>query len=175
MRAKVVILTAILALAVLVPAVYFHLKPNQPASTEAAPAPEVAAVTTPAKPNGPSILSRIQQKPSDMDIASAPAPIQMSKDPEEVKTQLISLGMSDDPAALPAILSQVENPNPDVVQTALMALKDYGSRDAIPTLQKELSYNNRPIEELMEIKNTIDFLSLPKFGEDSADTATIIH
>jgi hypothetical protein len=81
--------------------------------------------------------------------------------------------MSGDPGSLPAILSQIDNPNPEIAQMTLQATRELRNKDAIPTLEKEMTYS-RPPEELVELKKTIEFLQLPSFGSggQADDVAT---
>ena len=79
------------------------------------------------------------------------------------RAELIDLGMSDNPANLKVILSELENPEPEIRQQALSSTIDFGSKDAIPVLQNEMAYATDP-EEKVAIKKVIEFLQLPSFG-----------
>jgi len=163
MRAKVILIAFVVALAVLVPAIYIRFKPASPESPVAQQT-AVAPVdnTAPASAGASPILKRVAQGRSQEDQLPTRS-FQFATDPIEVKAQLTDLGMSGDPANLKVILSQLENPNPEIRQAALSSTIDFGSKDAIPTLQSEMNWATDP-EEKIEIKKAIDFLQLPSFG-----------
>ncbi|MGP8201043.1 MAG: HEAT repeat domain-containing protein [Limisphaerales bacterium] len=163
MRAKVVLSASVLALAVLLPALYFHFKPDS-----APPTAPVAADDS-APPAGlPPILKRAA-KDRSQDGLPAPSsnPSAVSHDDYvlERKSELTELGMNNDPASLKTILSELENPEPEIRQAALSATIQFGSQDAIPVLQNEMAYATDP-QEKVDIKKAIDFLELPRLGED---------
>ena len=79
--------------------------------------------------------------------------------------------MSSDPTDLKTILSELENPEPEIRQTALSATIQFGSQDAIPTLQHEMEWATDP-QEKVDIKKAIDFLQLPRLGEDDGASIT---
>ncbi|MGP8201041.1 MAG: hypothetical protein ACLQU4_16235 [Limisphaerales bacterium] len=170
MRVKVILSACALALGILLPAVYFHFKP------EATPVivPPVATDDTAAPAAVPPILKRVA--PSQEGLPERPsAPMNLTGSAHddyvlERKAQLIDMGMSDNPANLKVILSELENPEPEIRQTALTATIDFGSKDAIPVLQNEMAYATDP-QEKVDIKNAIDFLQLPKFGSSDGATA----
>jgi hypothetical protein len=86
------------------------------------------------------------------------------------KADLYDMGMSENPASLKIILSEIHNPDPEIRQAALTATMDLGSPEAIPALQNEMAWAE-DLQEKMDLKNAIDFLQLPKFGA-SDETAT---
>ena len=79
------------------------------------------------------------------------------------RAELINLGASDDPANLKIILSEMENPEPELRKAALDAAVQFGSKDAIPTLQNEINWATDP-QEKVDIQKAIDYLQLPSFG-----------
>ena len=169
MRPKIVLSAALLAVAILAPALYFHFKPasapapapaDQPTADAAAPAEAV-----------PQILKRVAGPRPQAGMLAPQAP------PEGVdhetyvmhrRAELAELGMHNDPESLRVILSEMENPDAEIRKAALNASVDFGSKDAIPSLQNELNWATDP-QEKIDIQKAIDFLQLPSFGSD--DTA----
>jgi hypothetical protein len=165
MRAKVIVTAAVLALAILLPAIYFHYKPDSPPPA-AVPPVATADDSAPPAAGPPSILKRVAQgRPQEGLARPTEAAAGMDRDTyiQERKVELIDLGMSDNPANLKIILSEMENPEPEIRQAALSATLDFGSKDAIPTLQNELNWATDP-EEKVAILKAIEFLQLPSFG-----------
>jgi len=161
MRAKVVISASLLALVILVPAIYIRFKPASPPPATEQPAEAAATESAPAPASSHSILKRVTQARPQDDLL--PRPFQFATDPDEARAQLVELGTSGEPANLKIILSQLENPNPEIRQAALSATIDFHSKDAIPTLQNEMNWAADP-EEKVAIKKAIEFLQLPTFG-----------
>jgi hypothetical protein len=164
MRAKVLVTASVLALAVLLPALYFHFKPESPP-----PAAEPVASDDTAPPAGlPPILKRVQSRPQEGLPARPANPAHLSANDHadyiiERRAELAELGMTDDPANLKTILSEMENPEPEIRKAALSATIQFGSQDAIPALQNEMNWATDP-EEKVAIKKAIEFLQLPSFG-----------
>ena len=170
MRAKVILPASVLALVVLLPAIYFHFKSrNPPPAAE----PVASDDSTNAAPAAlPAILHRISSParapdsvPAQQDAA---ADLKAADHQEYViqrKAELYQMGVSQDPAALRTILSEVHNPDPEIRQTALTAAMDFGSKDAIPALRNEMAWTEDP-QEKVEIQKAINFLQLPPFSLD---------
>jgi hypothetical protein len=175
MRPKVLLSALVLAVAILAPALYFHFKPDSPApdtDNAVAAAPDNSAPPAQALP---SILKRVQGAPSVVGggLPDRPvAPAAMSHDDYVTQRtgELIEMGLSEDPQNLKVILSEMENPDAEIRHAALNATIDFGSKDAIPYLQNELAYAT-DLDEKVEIKKAIDFLQLPRFGDDSSPVA----
>jgi hypothetical protein len=172
MRAKVVLSASVLALAVLLPALYFHFKPDSPPPAVEQP----VATDDSAAPAGlPPILKRVQAHAQEglQAHSSNPNPSGLGHDDYVLqrKTELTELGMNNDPASLKTILSELENPEPDIRQAALSATIQFGSQDAIPVLQNEMAYATDP-QEKVDIKKAIEFLQLPRLGEDDGGSIT---
>jgi len=79
---------------------------------------------------------------------------------QERKAELLDLTSSRDPSALPAILSELNNQDPDIRQAALSAVVQVGNKDAIPALQNQVAWAEDPREKVA-IQDAIDFLRLP--------------
>jgi HEAT repeat protein len=79
---------------------------------------------------------------------------------QERKAELLDLTTSSDPSALPAILSALNNQDPEIRQTALSAVMQVGNKDALPALKNQLAWAEDPREKVA-IQDAIDFLQLP--------------
>jgi hypothetical protein len=168
MRAKVILCACALALGVLLPAVYFRFKSDTPAPV---PAPAVAEDTSSSPEGLPSILKRVTPK-SEGTLARSSGPARPSGLSHEEyvlqrRAELSELGMNNDPDSLKTILSELENPDAEIRQAALTATLDFGSKDAIPSLQNEMAYATDP-QEKVDLQKAIDFLELPRLGEDDS-------
>jgi hypothetical protein len=171
MRAKVILSVSAVALAALIPAIYFHHKSD----TASSPQPVATNDGASTVPTGlPPILKRLaQDRPKNgLPVRQASASFAGGDRDSYIvrrKAQLTDLGMSDNPANLKTILSELENPEPEIRQAALSATIDFHSKEAIPQLQIEMDWATDP-EEKVAIKNAIEFLQLPAFG--SAEQST---
>jgi type IV secretory pathway VirB10-like protein len=164
MRTKVLLSVVVLAVLILVPAVYFHNAATSPPSTETTAAP-VAQQDTPAAAARPSqrplLPARAPQPPPSIQplAADVGAPGHQEYVTQR-KAELLQMGMTDDPAALKTILSELNNQDPEIRKTALTATIDFGGKDAIPVLKNQLDLTD-DFREKMEIQKAIDFLELP--------------
>jgi hypothetical protein len=168
MRAKVVLSASLLALVVLVPALYLHFKPDQPEPVAGAVAGDDGTNAVPAAL--PAILHRVSAQAHDGVAVQedAAADLKAANHEEYVtkrKAELSEMGVSRDPGSLKTILAEVRNPDPEIRQTALTATMDFGSQDAIPALKNEITWAEDP-QEKIEIQKAIDFLQLPSFALD---------
>jgi hypothetical protein len=165
MRAKVILSASVLALAVLLPALYFHFKSDSPPPAVEQP---VASDDNAAPAGLPPILKRVAQDHPKEGLPARPRNSGLAESDHDTyilerRAELTSLGMSGDPANLKTILSEMENPEPEIRQAALSATIQLGSQDAIPTLQNEMNWAT-DLEEKVAIKKAIEFLQLPSFG-----------
>ncbi len=85
---------------------------------------------------------------------------------EQRITELQELEWFDDFASLGKILAELRNPDPEIRKAALQAVKNSGSRDAIPYLVKAASEAREP-EEPQEIRKVIEYLELPSAAEET--------
>jgi len=88
--------------------------------------------------------------------------------------ELLDLAMNDDPASLESILSELNNPDPEIRKGAVEAAVQFGSRDAIPRLAEARVRTDDP-EEKSALAKAIEFLKLPSLTEianQSKDAAT---
>jgi hypothetical protein len=78
--------------------------------------------------------------------------------------ELRELAMADDAASLETILSDLENPEPQIRGAALQASIQFASRDAIPRLQAVAARTDDP-QAKRELEQAIDYLDLPSLTE----------
>lgn len=169
MRAKVLLIVLLGAVAILAPALYIRFKPAAP--PPAAPVTDQPVADTAAAPAQPISHSVRRVGPDQSrEGLSGPSvqPAEMDHDTYVLKTrgELSELGMQNDPESLKKILSELENPEPEIRKAALTATLDFGSKDAIPTLQNELNWATDP-QEKVDIQKAIDFLELPTLSNDA--------
>jgi HEAT repeats len=81
---------------------------------------------------------------------------------------LEELAMADDAGSLGMILSELDNPNPQIRAAALEATIQFGSRDAIPTLQEVAARTDDP-EAKGALEHAIAYLTLPSLTEVLAE------
>lgn len=175
MRVKVILSASVLAILILAPAIYFRFAPATPAPVQAPPATEdVAANSQPVTPpvshhprsivpanNGEGVTA-----PGE-DTSSAPNAEEAMQDR---MAQLTQLGASDDPNDLHTLVASLNDKQPEIRKTALDAIVQFGSKDAIPALEKEMQWTEDP-QEKVDIINAIKYLQLPSFQEFSANLA----
>jgi hypothetical protein len=172
MRAKVILSVSVLALVVLLPAVYFHYKAGEPApaaepvasgdGTNAAPAALPAILHS---VSGPAQAQSGDDVPAQQDAAADLNSPEHQEYATARKAELCQIGVSQNPAALHTIITELHNPDPDIRQTALAAAMDFGSKEAIPALKNEMAWAEDPREKV-EIQKAIEFLELPPFSLD---------
>jgi hypothetical protein len=78
--------------------------------------------------------------------------------------ELNALAMKDDQASLTTILSEITDPEPEIRKAALEAVKQFASRDAIPSLAAIADQTSDSALKT-EISKVIDFLKLPSLSE----------
>ena len=83
--------------------------------------------------------------------------------------RLQDLSTQDDPTSLSAILSDLNNPEKEIRLAAIEATKQFGSKDAIPTLQAEVA-NVTDTDEKIALLEAADFLSLPTLADAAVQT-----
>jgi hypothetical protein len=168
MRTKVLLSVVLLAVLILVPAIYFYSAGDSAPRAETAAAPVAqeggadAAAVPATKPSPRTILPgrAPQPPPSTRPIAADVGAPGHQEYVLQRKADLLQMGMTDDPAALKTILSELNNQDPEIRKTALTAAVDFGSKDAIPALKNQLDLTD-DFREKMEIQKAIDFLELP--------------
>ena len=168
MRMKVLVWVVLLAVLILLPAVYYH-NASTATSPAGADASTVAQQNNPAVPppnsaqTAPRVRVPLREPTPPPSTQPAAADVGAPGHQEYVtqrKAELLQMGMTDDPAALKTILSELNNQDPEIRKTALTAAIDFGSKDAIPALKNQLDLTE-DFREKMEIQKAIDFLELP--------------
>jgi len=86
------------------------------------------------------------------------------KEVEARAAELMQLAMNDDTASLETILKELRNPNRALRDAALQAAIQYGSRDAIPSLN-EAAQRTDDENERNQLLSAIEFLKLPSLTE----------
>lgn len=101
---------------------------------------------------------RLAQLPSNSDTNLE------QKEVETRATELMRLAMNDDAASLESILKELRNPNRNIRDAALQATIQFGSRDAIPSLN-ESAQRAEDDSEKKQLLAAIEFLKLPSLTE----------
>jgi hypothetical protein len=83
---------------------------------------------------------------------------------DERVAYLADLGMQSDMPALTVILSELSNRDPEIRSAAREAAIQFGSRDALPELEKVMSQIDEPHEKA-DMAKAIELLSLPNVTE----------
>jgi hypothetical protein len=179
MRAKVVLSASGLALLILAPTLYFHFKPDSKAPDQAATVPvaeQVAAApqasAIPAAPHHSRVLAPVDggEAVSAPDAAADSSAANHEEYVAKREAELTELGMSDDPADLKVIVSELNNKEPRIRSSALSAVMQFHSQDAIPALQHEIAWTDDP-QEKVDLLKAIEYLKLPTFSEFQANNA----
>jgi hypothetical protein len=88
--------------------------------------------------------------------------------------ELMTLSWRDDPESLRRILAELENPEPEIRKAALQAVANFGSREAIPYLEAQVSRRDDP-QEKIDLIQTAEALKLDSasdyFARKQAATA----
>lgn len=136
---------------------------SKPASAEPAIAVPVASVNVEASVTQQPVIVPVPPK------AVTPEQRQANIDAETDRLQRLS--MSDDPASLPPILADLTNTEKEVRDAAINAVREFGSKDAIPALKAAVE-NTDDTKEKIDLLEAIDFLSLPRieFGNSANPT-----
>ncbi len=79
-------------------------------------------------------------------------------------TELNELAMADDAGSLGQILSELDNPEPQIRNAALQAAVQFGSRDAIPRL-REAAARTDDVQERQALESAANYLTLPSLTE----------
>lgn len=106
--------------------------------------------------------------PQTTTIAIAPLSLPLEKgvssaDPQKMEdrvAELESSALNDDDDSLRLILLALNDPNPEIRSAALDATIQFGSPDAIPTLQTAFAQSELPAEKI-KFQEAIEFLALP--------------
>jgi hypothetical protein len=182
MPSKPVIAILILAVAVMAATFWVHLKDSKPTGPPTPPAGEQMAadgsVSEPVERVPPTAPPRKPERAADRPNATAsdlakgtPETPEAQKEAYVAKrvAELQDLGMEDDSESLNAILSELNNEEPDILEAAVEAAVQFGSREAIPRLTEAAAQASDP-KEKSAILEAVEFLKLPTLAEALAPT-----
>ena len=166
MRPKIVIALLLPAILLLGAVLFFkqHVANTAKPAAAVTPAPAMTSVAPAAAPAIASVVP-----------APAPAPVvvKQTMTPEEreaavnaEKSRLFEWEMNDYPQSLSKILTDLTNPEKEIRVAAIEATKQFGSKDAIPTLQ-QLAQNTADAGEQTALLEAADFLSLTPISDSS--------
>ena len=128
---------------------------NASKPAEVAPAPAITSVAPTPTPAPAPVVVKKTVTPEEREVA-----INAEKD------RLFEWEMNDDPESLSKILGDLTHPEKEIRLAAIEATKQFGSKDAIPTL-KELVKNTDDAEEQTALLEAADFLSLTPMSDSS--------
>lgn len=168
MRAKVVIMVAVLGLPIFGALFAFH-KNAAGSATVSNPSPRQAASPAKTEPaeESPVVTAKSAIQPDNKStFASEDA---HKAYVEQRSSQLMDLAMNDDRTSLDTILSELTNRDPEIRKAALEAAIQFGSRDAIPKLADAASQTDDPNEKAA-LNDAIEFLKLPSLTEINAQS-----
>jgi hypothetical protein len=177
MRAKVVLSASALALLILAPVIYIHFAPGSPSPDQPAPETEQVA-TAPQTRVAPAVHGHHwtpgrANRGEGVPAPGAAADLSAANHEDYVverQAELSQLGLSDDPADLKTILSELNNKDSRLRSSALSAAVQFGSQDAIPSLKNEIAWTDDS-QEKVDLLNAIKYLQLPTFQEFQANLA----
>ncbi len=141
----------------------FYLKQHLDA-TVLPPVSSEAAVPAPAAISNVEVS--VAEKPAILMVSNAPVaaspltPEQRQAAIDAEIERLHQLFRSNDPAALPLILADLNNPEKEIRDAAIEAAKQFGSKDAIPAL-KAAANNTDDLAEKIDLLKAAEFLTLP--------------
>jgi hypothetical protein len=128
---------------------------NASKPAEVAPAPAITSVAPTPTPAPAPVVVKKTVTPEEREVA-----INAEKD------RLFEWEMNDDPESLSKILGDLTHAEKEIRLAAIEATKQFGSKDAIPTL-KELVKNTDDTEEQAALLEAADFLSLTPMSDSS--------
>ena len=156
MRPKVVIallLPILLFLGMVL--LFIHHAANASKPAEVAPAPAITSVAPAPTPAPAPVVVKKTVTPEEREAA-----VNAEKD------RLLEWERNDDPESLSKILGDLTHAEKEIRLAAIEATKQFGSKDAIPTL-KELVKNTDDTEEQAALLEAADFLSLTPMSDSS--------
>ena len=122
--------------------------------------PATAVVATESAP-----LSSVQAQSGEQN-----SPAQNQAAYTEARTaELMDIAMTDDPANLDTILSELTNRDPEIRKAAREAAVQFGSRDAIPKLIDAANFTDEA-KQKAELTEAAEFLKLPSLSEVTAQS-----
>ena len=161
MRPHFIFILASVTAALLVAA--FYLKQHV-SGTILPPASPEAGVIAPA--TNSNLEASVAQKPLITLVSNAPVatrPLTAEERRAAIDAELARLHelfMSGDPAALPLILADLNNPEKEIRDAAIEAAKQFGSTNAIPAL-KAAADDTEDLAEKIDLLKAAEFLTVP--------------
>lgn len=153
------------------------LKPGDDgSSTETQPAAEEAAGVS-SRTRDRAAAARSAAGDRAVAVAGLPAPRVSPHDPEsdehadwvEARSkELLDLAWNEDEESMLTILTELRNPDPEIRHVAADATREFGSRDAIPMLQRMASADLAQ-DEKKACRELIEWLELPTLSEHIAE------
>ena len=128
------------------------------------PASPEAAVAAPA--TNSNLETSVAQKPLITLVSNGPVstrPLTAEERRAAIDAELARLHelfVSGDPAALPLILADLNNPEKEIRDAAMEAAKQFGSKDAIPAL-KAAADHTEDLAEKIALLQAAEFLTVP--------------
>jgi HEAT repeat protein len=123
----------------------------------------------------PAVHNNIEESIVENPVKTATASSMLSASPDAVSgevrseqiadrvAELMDLAMTDDPASLDTILSELSNPEPRIREAAVEAAVQFKSSVAVPALRDAAGHADDPGEKIRLLK-AIEFLSIPNQG-----------
>jgi hypothetical protein len=133
-----------------------------PPAAKPAPAPAATSANLPAS-EPPSTIMPVAT------VKSPATPEEKQAYIEAETSHLQDLSTQDDAASLSAILNDVTNSEKAVRLAAIEATKQFGGKDAIPTLQADVA-SAPDTEEKIALLEAADFLALPTLTDAGVQT-----
>ncbi|HVM46561.1 MAG TPA: hypothetical protein VMU04_00970 [Candidatus Acidoferrum sp.] len=166
MRLKIFLMVVIPALGLLV--CLALLRPG-PGFTRKERGPAKPLVTQAAPPANEARGSEVSQPVSQPEGQAKPATGGSGADSYAATvakrvSELAILAMNDDGGSLGIILSELDNPEPQIRSAALQATIQFGSRDAIPYLQREAARTD-DLPTRQALLGAAEYLNLPSATE----------
>jgi len=136
--------------------------PGAPVAQPPPPASAALALTNYSRPE----TEASQATPSEPPAEDSPAARQEAYALNRIN-ELLDLSTHDDRDSLNVILSELTNRDPRIRQAALEAATQFGSRDAIPSLEDAITQID-DVQEKAALAKAIEFLRAPTLAEAAA-------
>ena len=136
----------------------------QPATDTSPGAPKPASRTPTNVQAGPKSPERVSPEGGPADGLADTAEEQYKTYVEKRVNELQDFSANGDKESLDAILSELSNRSPEIRKAAVEAAKQFGSRDAIPSLQDAANQTD-DLSEKAEVNAAMEFLKLPSLTE----------
>lgn len=131
------------------------------------------SVATPPAPQRATPRPTLPKLPGLGDLPELPQPERPPQTPGAAgneqwiaaKTEALEdLAWEDDPESMGIILAELRSPLPEIRSAALQAIRDFGSRDAIPYL-RAIARDSADLQEEKNLNELIEYLEIPTLLE----------